>query len=86
MSSSRTAYICAGFYPLDADDMMHAAHLFAVWQARRKYGAAAECKLLIQTELKQEGARFEAVIAHRDRPGLGEPFHFTVVIDRSPQN
>ena len=63
---------------------MHAAHLFAVWQARRKYGAAAECKLLIQ--LKQEGARFEAVIAHRDRPGLGEPFHFTVVIDSSPQN
>ena len=47
---------------------MHAAHLFAVWQARRKYGAAAECKLLIQTELKQDGARFEAVIAHRDRP------------------
>jgi hypothetical protein len=86
MSSSGTAYICAGFYPLDADDMMHAAHLFAVWQARRKYGAAAECKLLIQTELKQEGARFEAVIAHRDRPGLGEPFRFTIVIDRSPQN
>ena len=39
---------------------MHAAHLFAVWQARRKYGAGAECKLLIQTEVKQEGASFEA--------------------------
>ena len=51
MSSGRAAYICAGFYPLDADDMMHAAHLFAVWKARRKYGPPAECKLSMQTEL-----------------------------------
>ena len=64
--------------------MMHAAQLFAVWQARRKYGAAAECKLLIQTELKQDGASFEARISHRDRPGSGEPFYFTVVLDRAP--
>jgi hypothetical protein len=35
---SKTKYQCDGFYPIEAADLMHAAQLFAVQIARRKYG------------------------------------------------
>jgi hypothetical protein len=83
MPSSGTAYLCAGFYPLAADDVIHAARLFALWKARRTYGPAADCRLLLQTDLNEQRASFEALIAPGDRPGSGKSFHFAVVIDRA---
>jgi hypothetical protein len=44
-----------------------AARLFALWSARQKFGPVAECRLLMQIALKQEGASFEALIGKQPK-------------------
>jgi hypothetical protein len=39
-----TEYTCDGFYPVRAADIAHAAQLFAVQLARRKYGSKGRCR------------------------------------------
>ena len=81
----KLSYLCTGFYPIEADNLMHAAFLFAVWRARRKYGAGAKCtRLHIQIEPGPDGGTFEAHLTNRN--GINgtdsEPYLFTVVVDR----
>jgi hypothetical protein len=77
---STIRYRCEGFDPLDADDLMHAATLFALWQARRTYGLKGRCSdLKLHAELGQSGAIFEA---HIDAPSRrGQTYRYTVLID-----
>jgi hypothetical protein len=79
MSKSNVTYYCDGFYPLEADNLTHAAKLFAIWRARRKYGARAHCsRLELQTDLGVDGATFNAVI---NAPSGAEACQFTVLVD-----
>src|SRR5271166_2123167 len=53
-------YLCPGFYPLSANNLMHAAFLFAVWSARRTFGPGAMCtRLMLLTEPGSDGAIFK---------------------------
>jgi hypothetical protein len=56
-------YRCDGFYPVAAANMMHAAQLFAVQIARRKYGPKGRCRS-VQLVLDQPrfGSIFEAFV------------------------
>jgi hypothetical protein len=78
---STVRYLCEGFDPLDADDLMHAATLFALWKARRTYGPKGRCsEVKLHTELGKSGAIFEAQI---DAPPMnGETYRYTVLIER----
>ena len=78
-SVTSTTYYCEGFYPLDADNLAHAAKLFALWLARRKFGARGQCSQLeLQTDLGVDGATFNAVI---NAPSGAEACQFTVLVD-----
>jgi hypothetical protein len=78
-SARSTTYYCDGFYPLEADNLAHAAGLFALWRARRKYGARGDCsRLELQTDLGVDGATFNAVI---NAPSGAEACTFTVLVD-----
>jgi hypothetical protein len=67
-------------YPIAADNLMHAALLFALQMARRKYGPKGRCiRLDLGSELRLEGATFEASVG---TPAGGEPCRFTVRVDR----
>jgi|SoimicMinimDraft_17_1059745.scaffolds.fasta_scaffold43066_1 hypothetical protein len=77
---STIRYLCEGFDPLDADDLMHAATLFALWKAQQTYGPKGRCsELKLHTKLDKSGAIFEA---HIDAPSRnGETYRYTVLID-----
>jgi hypothetical protein len=76
---SESTYFCNGFYPLEADNLAHAAELFALWKARRTYGPKASCRRLdLRAQLEPNGATFEAVI---DAPSGSETCLLTVLID-----
>ena len=78
------AYICAGFYPVTAHNLMHAAFLFALWMARRKFGPQAACtRLDLQAESAQ-GATFEAALS-ANGGSLCELHRFTVLVYRERQ-
>ena len=79
MSKTNVSYRCEGFYPLLANDMKHAAMLFALWKARQKYGPKAECSKLDQHgDLRSDTGTFEAFIGI---PPGGEVYRFTVVAE-----
>jgi hypothetical protein len=80
MSEGNVSYLCEGFYPLEANDLTHAASLFALWKARRTYGPKARCtRLDLQTELGPQGATFKAVI---EAPSGSETCLLTVLIGK----
>lgn len=73
----KPSYLCPGFYPLEADNLMHAACLFAVWRARRYFGPGALCtRLVMQTEPGPDRASFEATLT---KGVTSEPYRFTVL-------
>jgi hypothetical protein len=74
---SHTNFACPGFHPIAARDLQHAASLFALWKARRKFGPRGQCvQLVVQNEIK-DGARFEVRLL--GTAGLnGEIYRFTV--------
>ena len=77
----KPVYLCAGFYPPEADNLLHAAFLFAVWKARRRFGPGAICsRLVLHTEVAADGASFEATLT---KGATSEPYRFTVLIDAS---
>jgi hypothetical protein len=41
MSESKVRYLCEGFFPIEAQNVMHAALLFALQIARRRHGPEA---------------------------------------------
>jgi hypothetical protein len=71
------SYICAGFYPLTAHDLIHAASLFALWEARRRFGAGGRCDEPVLQEEIADGARFEARLLACNEP-QSETYRFTV--------
>ena len=78
-------YICAGFYPVTAHNLMHAAFLFAIWMARRKFGPQAACtRLDLQAESAQ-GATFEVALTNTNGGSLRELHRFTVLVYRERQ-
>lgn len=80
MAGRRAQYLCEGFYPIEAHNVMHAGLLFALQLARRRYGPKARCtKLDLHSEFKPHSATFEAVIGG---PIGGETCRFTVLADR----
>jgi hypothetical protein len=57
-----TKYICDGLYPVRAGDVAHAAQLFAVQLARRKYGHKGRCRSVRAVLDTGAGSTFEAFI------------------------
>jgi hypothetical protein len=79
MSEGNVSYLCEGFYPLEANDLTHAAALFALWKARRTYGPKGRCsRLNLQSVLGLRGATFKAFI---QSPLGGETCVLTVLLD-----
>jgi hypothetical protein len=79
MSESNVSYFCDGFYPIEADNLAHAARIFGMWKARRLYGPRASCSRVdLRTPLEPNGATFEALI---DTPSGNEACVLTIVID-----
>jgi hypothetical protein len=73
-------YVCPGFYPVAARDLDHAASLFALWKARRKFGPCASCVQLTLQEKLVNGAKFQVrLIGQKGVPG--ETYRFTVMVD-----
>jgi hypothetical protein len=83
MSESKVRYLCEGFFPIEAQNVMHAALLFALQIARRRHGPKARCsKLDLHSELRPDGATFEAFIGIRQGDAIaGESHRFSVLID-----
>ncbi len=77
---SEVSYACPGFYPIAAHNLMHAAFLFAIWKARRKFGTAGTCTRLDMLVESAEGAIFEADLIDPNRRPLREAFRFTVLV------
>jgi hypothetical protein len=78
MAEGRVQYMCDGFYPIDAHNVMHAGLLFALQLARRRYGPRGRCtKLDLHSEFKPHSATFEATIGV---PTEGETCRFTVLV------
>jgi hypothetical protein len=79
MHQDNVSYLCEGFYPLEAKDLMEAAWLFALWKARRTYGPNAQCsRLHLQSDWGPDGATFKALI---ESPLGSETCLLTVVIE-----
>jgi hypothetical protein len=79
--TSKIRYLCEGFYPIEAHNLMHAALLFALQLARRRHGPNAQCtRLDLDSDLKAEGATFKPIIG---TPAGTETCQFTVLVDRS---
>ena len=79
-AESNITYVCPGFYPMAARDLEHAASLFALWKARRKFGPCASCVKLVLQEEVVNGAKFQVrIIGLKGLPG--ETYHFTVMVD-----
>src|SRR5271157_2193291 len=77
---SKVRYLCAGFYPVEAHNVVHAGILFALQIARRRHGSRARCsKLELRGAIRPDGATFEALAGV---PPRSEPYQFTVLIDR----
>ena len=67
-----------------AHNLMHAAFLFALWMARRKFGPQAACtRLDLQVE-SADGATFEAALSAHGG-SLRELHRFTVLVYRERQ-
>jgi hypothetical protein len=80
MPESRASYLCDGFYPIYADNLMHAGLLFALQIARRRHGPKARCtKLDLYGPLEPERATFDAVVGTSIET---ETCRFTVLIER----
>jgi hypothetical protein len=80
-AASKQRYLCEGFYPIEADNLMHAALLFALQLARRRHGPKAQCSRLdLRGELRPEGATFEVTVG---TPTGNETCHLTVLVDRN---
>jgi hypothetical protein len=78
--AAKVQYLCDGFYPLEAHNVMHAGLLFALQLARRRYGPKARCvKLDLHGKLEPHGATFDTVIGV---PPGGEPCRFTVLVEQ----
>jgi hypothetical protein len=76
---SETTYFCKGFYPIQADNLAHAAKLFALWEARRTYGPKASCSRVdLRAQLQPNAATFEALI---DTPLGNEACMLTISVD-----
>jgi hypothetical protein len=76
VSEKRLSYHSPDFYPIEADNLMHAAFLFAVWKARRQFGPGAVCtRLVMETEPGPDGALFEASLT---KGVISEPYRFRV--------
>jgi hypothetical protein len=43
LMAAKVQYLCDGFYPIDAHNVMHAGLLFALQIARRRHGRKARC-------------------------------------------
>ena len=81
MSQKLSRYLCAGFYPIEAANLMHAAFLFAIWNARRSLGPRTKCTRLNLRLQMVDGATFEArLVAHEG--AVIEAFRFTVFVER----
>jgi hypothetical protein len=59
---SKIRYRCDGFYPIAAADLVHAAQLFAVRIARRKYGPKGRCRSVELVHQGALGSMFEAFV------------------------
>ena len=77
MSSDGLTYHCEDFYPLEAENLTHAAMLFAVWKARRQFGPKGHCSALLQTHQGPNGTTFEALI---DTPSGIETCQVTIFV------
>ena len=75
-----TSYACPGFYPIAARDLDHAASLFALWKARRKFGPCGKCVQLVLQEGIKDGARFEVRLIGNGG-SVGETYRFIVMAD-----
>ena len=73
-----TSYACPGFYPIAARDLDHAASLFALWKARRKFGPCGKCVQLVLQEGIKDGARFEVRLIGNGG-SVGETYRFIVM-------
>ena len=78
MADDKT-YTCSGFYPIAAHNLMHAAFLYAIWKARRKFGPGASCIRLDKQAELTEGATFEADLTNPNG-SLRELYRFTVLV------
>ena len=77
--STGVRYLCDGFYPVEADNVVRAGLLFALQIARKKHGPMARCnKLDLRGSIGPEGATFEAAAGV---PPNSESYQFTVLID-----
>jgi hypothetical protein len=83
MSTSKIRYRCEGFSPIDAANITHAAQLFAVRIARRKYGPKGRCsRLSLHHELEADGAIFETFLGISKGIAMtGETYRFSVFVD-----
>jgi hypothetical protein len=50
----KPAYLCACFYPIQADNLLDAAFIFAVWKARRRFEPICS-QLPLRTEVGADG-------------------------------
>jgi hypothetical protein len=81
VSQKLNSYLCAGFYPIEAANLMHAAFLFAVWNTRRSLGHRAQCTRLDLGVQMRDGATFEARLVTQDGAVI-QSFRFTVFVER----
>ena len=83
---SKAKYWCDGFYPIEAANLMHAAQLFAVQMARRKYGPSGRCRSVeLLLDQAPHGATFEAFLGVlKGVVWQGERHRFTVSMSLRP--
>ena len=79
-AESNISYVCPGFYPIGARDLAHAASLFALWKARRKFGPSGRFVQLVLQEEIRGGSSFEVRLIGNDG-SVGEIYRFTVMVD-----
>jgi hypothetical protein len=80
MAETGVPYLCDGFYPIEAQNVMPAGLLFALQLARRRYGPKARCtKLDLHSEFKPHSVAFEAAIVG---PIERETCRFTVLVEQ----
>lgn len=79
-AESNVSYGCPGFYPIGARDLVHAASLFALWKARRKFGPCGRFVQLVVLEQIRGGSTFEVRLIGNDG-AVGEIYRFTVMVE-----
>jgi hypothetical protein len=84
-SEFNIGYVCPGFYPIGARDLVHAASLFALWKARRRFGPSGRFVQLVVLEQIRGGSTFEVRLIGNEG-AMGEIYRFTVMVDDDPNS